>query len=30
MLVSPSLLAADFSNLGKDIEIINNSEELSI
>lgn len=26
MLVSPSLLAADFSNLGKDIEIINNSE----
>ena len=26
MLVSPSLLEADFSNLGKDIEIINNSE----
>ena len=26
MLFSPSLLAADFSNLGKDIEIINNSE----
>lgn len=26
MLVSPSLLAADFSNLGKDIEIINSSE----
>ncbi len=26
MLVSPSLLAADFSNLGKDIEVINNSE----
>lgn len=26
MLVSPSLLAADFSNLSKDIEMINNSE----
>ena len=26
MLVSPSMLAADFTNLGKDIEMINNSD----